>query len=52
MTVPGKYFDVNPGATRPENPEYRHWVRFSFGPPEENVKLGLKRLGELLGRPV
>ncbi len=52
MTVPGRFFDVNPGNTRPTNPEYAHWVRFSFGPPEENVKLGLRRLGELLGRSV
>lgn len=49
MLVPGRFFDVNPGAQRQPDPEYRRWVRFSFGPPEDNVRLGLARLGELLG---
>ena len=49
MTVPGYFFDVNPGGHRPPTESYRHWVRFSFGPPEENVKMGLERLAELVG---
>lgn len=44
MLVPGRFFDVNPGATRPTDPAYRHWMRFSFGPPEDNVRAGLERL--------
>jgi aspartate/methionine/tyrosine aminotransferase len=48
MTVPGRFFDVNPGAGRPADPEYRHWVRFSFGPPEDNMLMGLDRLAELI----
>jgi hypothetical protein len=54
MTVPGRFFDVNPGHRRQSNPDYQRWVRFSFGPPEENVRLGLDRLAEMvgeLGRP-
>lgn len=49
MIVPGRFFDVNPCALRPPDPEYRHWVRFSFGPPEDNVRLGLARLREVIG---
>jgi hypothetical protein len=48
MIVPGRFFDVNPGGARPPDPAYRHWVRFSFGPPEQNVRDGLRRLGDML----
>jgi hypothetical protein len=48
MTVPGRFFDVNPGKERAEHPEYRHWVRLSFGPPEGNVKMGLERLSAVV----
>lgn len=51
MTVPGRFFDVNPGNVRPAHDTYRQWVRFSFGPPEDNVRMGLDRLGEMLSRP-
>ena len=47
MTVPGRFFDVNPGKERPEG-DFRSWVRFSFGPPEDNVRLGLDRLEEMI----
>lgn len=50
MVVPGRYFDVNPGGQRPCDADYERWVRFSFGPPEENLRLGLARLSELLGK--
>jgi aspartate/methionine/tyrosine aminotransferase len=50
MTVPGRFFDVNPGQERAANAEYAHWVRFSFGPPEDNVRMGLQRLAELIAR--
>ncbi len=48
LTVPGRFFDVNPGGTRPSLEEYSHWVRFSFGPPEDNMLMGLDRLAELI----
>ncbi len=48
MTVPGRFFDVNPGQKRPEDKEYKHWVRFSFGPPLANVEMGLDRLTALV----
>ena len=48
MTVPGYFFDVNPGKQRPPTASYRHWVRFSFGPPATNVGMGLERLAQLV----
>ncbi|TAJ17078.1 MAG: pyridoxal phosphate-dependent aminotransferase [Planctomycetota bacterium] len=50
MTVPGPFFDVNPGKRRGDGGEspYRQWMRFSFGPSEDNLRLGLDRLAELV----
>jgi aspartate/methionine/tyrosine aminotransferase len=48
MTVPGAFFDINPGKSRPGPSPFRQWVRFSFGPPEPNVRMGLDRLEEML----
>ncbi len=48
MTVPGRFFDVNPGGVRQGPSRFRNWMRFSFGPPEDNVRLGLDRLTEML----
>ena len=33
LTVPGQFFDVNPGGRRKGDSPYRSWMRFSFGPP-------------------
>lgn len=49
MTVPGKFFDINPGGARPDPSPYEKWMRFSFGPPLDNVVMGLDRLAEMLG---
>jgi hypothetical protein len=52
MTVPGKFFDVNPGKLRTGPSPYDQWMRFSFGPPIDNVRLGLDRLADMLdGKP-
>jgi aspartate/methionine/tyrosine aminotransferase len=48
MTVPGEFFDVDPGKRRPGPSPYRQWMRFSFGPPMDNVKMGLDRLAVML----
>lgn len=48
MTVPGEFFDVNPGKLRKGPSPFKQWVRFSFGPPEANVREGLSRLGEMI----
>ena len=47
MTVPGEFFDVNPGGDRDGSP-FHQWMRFSFGPPMDNVDLGLTRLEAML----
>lgn len=48
MTVPGAFFDVNPGKRRRGDSPYRSWMRFSFGPPVDNLRLGLDRLEEMV----
>ena len=48
MTVPGAFFDVNPGKRRRGESPYRQWTRFSFGPPMENLAMGLDRLETMI----
>lgn len=48
MLVPGQYFDVNPGKMRVQPSRLNSWVRFSFGPPEDNMVAGLERLAALV----
>ena len=51
ITVPGEFFDVNPGKRRAQRASrFRGHVRFSFGPCEEAVEDGLDRLLRLLKR--
>jgi len=50
LTVPGEFFDVNPGKRRRAPSPYRQWMRFSFGPPQGNMELGLRRLEEMVRR--
>ena len=49
MTVPGQFFDVNPGGFRKAPSPYEKWMRFSFGPPMDNLVMGLERLTKMLG---
>lgn len=48
MTVPGVFFDVNPGKRRRISTNFQAWVRFSFGPTEETVNKGLDRLEQMI----
>jgi hypothetical protein len=49
VTVPGTFFDVDPGQRRIGRPSrFRHHLRFSFGPPRERIDLALDRLRELV----
>ncbi len=48
ITVPGRFFDVNPGGSNKPMKELKHWVRFSFAPSEKHVVEGLERLGEMV----
>lgn len=45
ITVPGSFFDVNPGRRRAgRSSRFRHHMRFSFGPEESTLVAGLDRL--------
>jgi len=48
LTVPGAFFDVNPGKRRRGTSPYAQWMRFSFGPPKDNLQLGLDRLTRMV----
>jgi aspartate/methionine/tyrosine aminotransferase len=48
LTVPGRFFDVNPGGLLEGPSPFEGWMRFSFGPPKDNMILGLDRLQEIV----
>jgi aspartate/methionine/tyrosine aminotransferase len=49
ITVPGEFFDVNPGKRRTGRPSrFRNHMRFSFGPPEDTLVQALGRLESLV----
>lgn len=48
LTVPGEFFDVDPGRTRRGPSRLSSMVRFSFGPPRDNLEAGLGRLAEMV----
>jgi aspartate/methionine/tyrosine aminotransferase len=49
ITVPGEFFDVNPGKRRAARPSrFRRHTRLSFGPPLEVLERALDRLGEVI----
>ena len=49
ITVPGMFFDVNPGKRRSaEHGRFRGYTRFSFGPPLEQLELACDRLAEII----
>jgi len=51
ITVPGEFFDVNPGKRRPGRvSRFRSYVRFSFGPAMSVLEEAVKRLERLLTR--
>lgn len=51
ITVPGEFFDVNPGKRRGGRPSrFRHYLRFSFGPSEEVLDRALDRLEAMIAR--
>jgi len=47
ITVPGHLFDIHPGEVRGET-IFNQYIRFSFGPAEENLNMGLERIRELI----
>lgn len=48
LTVPGAFFDVNPHKKRKGKSPLHRFVRFSFGPPVDNLTAGLDRLTEMV----
>ena len=49
ITVPGEFFDVNPGQRRAARySRFKDYVRFSFGPKREALEEGLDRLERCL----
>jgi len=49
ITVPGEFFDVNPGKRRGGRPSrFRRHLRFSFGPPLPKLTLALERFRDLI----
>ena len=49
ITVPGTFFDVDPGQRRIGRPSrFRHHMRFSYGPERERIEDALERLGALV----
>ena len=49
ITVPGDFFDVDPGKRRGGRASrFRRHLRFSFGPPLARLELALDRLKELI----
>lgn len=49
ICVPGEFFDVNPGQRRKViNTRLKKYVRLSFGPGFDEIKLGLDRIKQML----
>ncbi len=51
ITVPGEFFDVNPGKRRAGRPSrFRQHARLSFGPSRESLAKALERLETIVAR--
>jgi aspartate/methionine/tyrosine aminotransferase len=49
ITVPGQFFDVNPGKRRgAQSSRFRDYTRFSFGPPKQVLETACDRLEDLI----
>ncbi len=49
ITVPGEFFDVNPGKRRGGRPSrFRRHLRFSFGPAMARLELALERFKDVI----
>jgi hypothetical protein len=47
ITVPGVFFDVNPGRRRPKA-RYQHYCRISFGPEMASLERGMDGLAKMI----
>lgn len=51
ITVPGEFFDINPGKRRSgRTSRFRDYVRFSFGPSKETLDRALTRIENLVAK--
>ncbi len=51
ITVPGEFFDINPGKRRVQRPSrFEHHVRFSFGPELPVIEEALRRIEALVAK--
>lgn len=49
ITVPGEFFDVNPGQRRSaQYSRFKPYVRFSFGPDQSELERGLDRIEQMV----
>jgi aspartate/methionine/tyrosine aminotransferase len=48
MTIPGHLFDIHPGNIPSNISNFNNYIRFSFGPEEKNMLMGLERLSEMI----
>jgi aspartate/methionine/tyrosine aminotransferase len=48
ITVPGAFFDVNPGHRRSRSSRFSSYARFSFGPPIDVLERACDRFAELV----
>lgn len=49
IIVPGIFFDINPGKRRPKSlSTFEPFARFSFGPPLDELSLGVETLKEII----
>ena len=52
ITVPGEFFDVNPGKRRRgHGSRFGRYVRFSFGPSADVIDRALARIADLVAQP-
>jgi N-succinyldiaminopimelate aminotransferase len=47
IAVPGYLFDIRPGKAK-GNSAFNQYMRFSFGPTEKEMMMGLARITELI----
>ncbi len=51
ITVPGSFFDINPGKRRADHTSrFRQYLRFSFGPDEASVTTAVERIKAMVAR--
>jgi N-succinyldiaminopimelate aminotransferase len=49
ISVPGEFFDINPGKRRSGRPSrFKQYVRLSFGPEEQAVREGVARIERMV----